>query len=76
MGNLEYITSEEARTRLLVVYRRSGDNAFLETLSRPFLNPIEQRDRSGRRRIHPLLIVGIVLLALASATAAFFANHP
>jgi len=76
MGSLEYITTEEARARLLVVYRRSGDSAFLETLSRPFLNPIEQRTQSGRRKIHPLLVVGIVLLALAGATVAFFANHP
>ena len=76
MGSLEYITTEEARARLLVVYRRSGDSAFLETLRRPFLNPIEQRDQSGRRKIHPLLVVGIVLLALAGATAAFFANRP
>ena len=76
MGSLEYITTEEARARLLVVYRRSGDSAFLETLRRPFLNPIEQRDQSGRRKIHPLFVVGIVLLALAGATAAFFANRP
>jgi len=76
MGSLDYITTEEARARLLVVYRRSGDSAFLETLRRPFLNPIEQRDQSGRRKIHPLLVVGIVLLALAGATAAFFANRP
>jgi hypothetical protein len=72
MANLEFITSEEARARLLVVYRRSGDSVFLETLQRPFLNPIEQRDQVGRRKIHPLLIVGMVLLAIAIASAAFF----
>jgi hypothetical protein len=75
MANLEFITSEEARARLLVVYRRSGDSAFVETLKRPFLNPIEQRDQAGWRKIHPLLIVGMVLLAIAIASAAFFTMH-
>ena len=75
MAHLEFITSEEARARLLVVYRRSGDSAFLETLQRPFLNPIEQRDQAGRRKIHPLLIVGMVLLAIGIASAAFFTMH-
>ena len=76
MADLEYITTEEARARLLVVYRRSGDSAFLETLRRPFLNSIEQRDQSGRRKIHTLLVIGIVLLMLAGATVAFFSNYP
>ena len=76
MADLEYITTEEARARLLVVYRRSGDSAFLETLRRPFLNSIEQRDQSGHRKIHTLLVVGIVLLMLAGATVAFFSNYP
>ena len=72
MAALEFITSEEARARLLVVYRHSGDSAFLETLRRPFLNPIEQRNPAGRRRIHPLLIAGMVLLVIALASATFF----
>jgi hypothetical protein len=75
MANLEFITSEEARTRLLVVYKRSGDSAFLETLRRPFLNPIEQRNQAGRRKIHPLLIIGMMLLAIAIASTAFFTVH-
>jgi len=72
MADLEYITPEEARARLLVAYRRSGDGAFVETLQRPLLNPVEQRDTSGRRKLHPLLVVGLVLLALAAVAIAFF----
>ena len=72
MADLEYITPEEARARLLVAYKRSGDGAFLETLQRPFLNPVEQRDANGRRKLHPLVVVGLVLLVLAAATLAFF----
>jgi hypothetical protein len=72
MEGLEYISPEEARARLLVVYRRAGDSAFPETLRRPFTNPIEQRDDKGKRRAHPLLIVALVLLALAGAAMTFF----
>ena len=72
MADLEYITPEEARARLLVAYRRSGDGAFVETLQRPLLNPVEKRDTSGRRKLHPLLVLGLVLVALAAAAIAFF----
>lgn len=75
MTDLEYISPQEARARLLLAYRRSGDGAFVETLRRPFLNPVEQRDAEGRRRVHPLLVVGLVLLAVAGAAMAFFSSH-
>jgi len=72
MEKLEFITSEEAGARLLVAYRQSGDESFVETLRRPFLNPVEQRNAKGRRNLHPLFVVGSVLLILAGATMAFF----
>ena len=72
MGELEYISPEEARARLLVAYRRAGDGEFLETLRRPFINPIAQRDAMGRRKVHPLLIVAVLLLVLAGAAMTFF----
>lgn len=72
MGTLEFITAEKARARLAIAYRQSGDESFIETLQRPFLNPIEQRDAKGKRNLHPLFVVGAVLLLLAGATMAFF----
>jgi hypothetical protein len=72
MAELEYISPEEARARLLIAYRRAGDGEFLETLRRPFTNPIAQRDGKGRRKVHPLLIVAVVLLVLAGAVMTFF----
>ena len=72
MGKLEFITAEEARARLAIAYRQSGDESFVETLQRPFLNPVEQRDVKGKRNLHPLFVVGAVLLLLAAATMAFF----
>ena len=75
MAELEFITAEEARSRLLVAYRRSGDESFVETLRRPFLNPVEQRNATGKRNLHPLLLVGLVLLVLAGAAMIFFSFH-
>jgi hypothetical protein len=72
MAELEFISLEEAHARLLVAYNRAGDGEFLETLRRPFTNPIAQRDDRGRRKVHPLLIVAMILLVLAGATMTFF----
>jgi hypothetical protein len=72
METLEPITPEEARARLMVSYRKSSEGNFLEALRRPLLNPIEQRDDQGKRKVHPLLIVGTVLLILAGSAVAFF----
>ena len=72
MTELDYISLEEARARLLVAYGRAGDGGFLETLRRPFTNPIAQRDDKGRRKVHPLVIVAVILLALAGAAMTFF----
>jgi hypothetical protein len=72
MPELEYISIEEARARLLVAYGRAADGEFLEILRRPLANPIAQRNDKGRRKAHPLLIVGAILLVLAGATMTFF----
>lgn len=75
MADLEFITPEEARARLLLAYKKSGDESFVETLRRPFLNPVEQRNAAGRRNLHPLFVVGMVLLILGATTMAFFSFH-
>lgn len=75
MAELESITVGEARMRLLRAYGKSTDGTFLEALKRPLLNPIEQRDGKGRRRVHPLAAVGLILMALAGVSAAVFSFH-
>jgi hypothetical protein len=72
MGSHEFITTAEARARLLIAYRQGGDESFAETLRRPFLNSVEQRNASGRRNLHPLVIVGFVLAAVAGASLIIF----
>jgi hypothetical protein len=72
MAELEYISLEEAHARLLIAYGRAGDSEFLETLRRPFTSPIAQRDDKGRRKVHPLFIVALILLILAGAAMTFF----
>jgi hypothetical protein len=72
MAELEYISPEEARARLLAAYQAAGDGDFVETLRRPFTNPIDQRNERGKLKPHPLLVVGLVLLALAGVSMTFF----
>jgi anaerobic C4-dicarboxylate transporter len=72
MAEFECLTPEEARLRLLAAFRRSGDEEFVETLKRPLLNPIEQRDTKGKRKVHPMLIVAMVLVLVAVASVVFF----
>jgi len=72
MGTHEFITPAEASARLLIAYRQGGDESFPETLRRPFLNPVEQRNARGRRNPHPLVIIGIVLAAVAGASLIVF----
>jgi len=72
MPTQEFITPEEARVRLLTAYRQGGDESFAETLRRPFLNPVEQRNASGKRNLHPLAIIGFVLAGVAAASLIVF----
>jgi hypothetical protein len=72
MGTHEFITPAESRARLLIAYRQGGDESFPETLRRPFLNPVEQRNSNGRRNPHPLVTIGIVLAAVAGASLIVF----
>jgi hypothetical protein len=75
MPEFETITAGEARARLLIAFRKPGDSTFLEMLRRPFLNPVEQRNDKGRRKVHTLLVAGIVLAALAGISVAVFGFH-
>ena len=43
-------------------------------LKQPFLDDIDQRDAKGKRRLHPLFVVGGVLLLLAVAAVFFFST--
>ena len=72
MGTHEFISPAEARVRLLIAYKQGGDETFPETLRRPFLNPVEQRNASGGRNLHPLAIVGFVLAAVGGASLIIF----
>ena len=66
---------EEARKRLLLAYRAGNETSFLEMLKAPVLDPIDQRDAKGKRRLHPLMVVGGVLFLLAVAGFFFFPPH-
>ncbi len=75
MPEATVLKPEEARKRLLLAYRAANETSFLEMLMTPVLDPIDQRDAKGKRRLHPLLVVGGVLFLLAVAAFFFFTLH-
>ncbi len=75
MPEVKVLKPEEARTRLLLAYRAGNETSFLEMLKGPVLDPIDQRDAKGKRRLHPLFVVGVVLFLLAIAAFLFFTLH-
>ncbi len=68
------LTSKVAQERLLFAYRAGNAGSFMEFVKRPLFNPIEQRDEQNKRKLHPLLVIGVVLLVVA-AGAAFLFHH-
>ena len=75
MPETNVLTPEEARSRLLSTYKAGNETSFFEMLKRPALDPIDQRDSQGRRRLHPLVVVGGFLVLLAIASTIFFTLH-
>jgi hypothetical protein len=68
------LTSMEAQRRLLLAYREGNVGSFAEFVQSPLLNPIEQRDGKNKRKVHPMLVVGVVLLVV-TVIATFFFSH-
>ena len=75
MPEATVLKPEEARKRLLLAYRAGNETSFLEMLMTPVLDPVDQRDAKGKRRLHPLFVVGGVLFLLAIAAFLFFTLH-
>lgn len=72
MPEATVLNPEEARKRLLLAYRAGNETSFLEMLTTPVLDPVDQRDAKGKRRLHPTFVVGSVLFLLAVAAFFFF----
>jgi hypothetical protein len=70
---MECLTSKEAQERLLLAYRE-GTDPFRAFAVRPFLNPIEQRNEKNKRKVHPMLVVALLLLVSAILAAWFFSR--
>lgn len=75
MPESNVLNPEGARKRLLLAYRAGNETSFLEMLKTPVLDPLDQHDAKGKRRLHPLFVVGGVLFLLAVAAFLFFTLH-
>ena len=72
MPEATVLNPEEARKRLLLAYRAGNETSFLEMLTAPVLDPVDQRNAKGKGRLHPMFVVGGVLFLLAVAAFLFF----
>lgn len=74
MEPIQGLTSEDAQKRLLLAYREGNGGSFAEFARRPLLNPIEQRDERNKRKVHPLLVVAMLLIAVAVVATFYFSR--
>ncbi len=63
------VSREQVRTELESVYKRRRDDTFAQLLLRGVADPVKPLSDIKRRRFHPLLITGAVLLLLCLGTA-------
>jgi len=63
------VSREQVRVELLAAYKRRKADGFAQMLLRGFSDPIQPLTETKRRRLHPLLITALVLLALCLGAA-------
>ena len=66
------LSPKEAQRRLLLAYGKGSAGSFKEFAVRPFLNPVDQLDEKGHRRVHPMAVIGVLLLIVGLIGAFFF----
>jgi hypothetical protein len=68
------VTREQVRAELLAAYKRRTENGFAQRLLRAVTDPIKPWTETKRRRFHPLLITGSVLVVLCLGTVLFLSK--
>ena len=68
------VTREQVRSELLAAYKRGKENGFAQQLLRSVTDPIKPWTETKRRRFHPVLITGIVLVVLCLGTVLFLSR--
>jgi hypothetical protein len=63
------VSREQVRTELQSAYKRRRDDTFVQLLLRGVVDPVKPLSETKRRRFHPLLIAGTVLVILCVAAA-------
>jgi hypothetical protein len=68
------VSQEQIRVALNLAYKRRKDDQFLELLLRGVADPIKPHTEEKRRRLHPLLVIGVVLAVVSMIAILFFAR--
>ncbi len=59
------VSREQVRAALDSAYKRRKDDGFVRMLLRGVTDPIKPLTEKKRRRFHPLLLAGIILVAVS-----------
>jgi hypothetical protein len=63
----QYTDAEAMRQDLRRIFAQGDENKFFRQVMRRFRDPIKPEAERGRWRLHPLLLIGGVLLLAAAA---------
>jgi hypothetical protein len=63
----EYIDAEDMRGAVRQAFAQGDENKFFRQMLRRFRDPVKPEGERGRWRLHPLLLIGGVLLLAAAA---------
>jgi F0F1-type ATP synthase membrane subunit a len=63
------LTRDQIRNDLLAAYKRRKEDSFVQMLLRGVSDPVKPLSETKRRRFHPLLITGIVFIAVCLVLA-------
>ena len=71
----EVIQEELVRGQLLQCYRQGSSEGFREHLLRGITDPIRPLSQGRKRRLHPVLVMQIVVAALCAAVFLYFSRR-
>jgi len=71
-GEADTLDSETVRSELLAMYHARAGHGFLQSLLEAASDPVRPVDQAKRRRLHPLLVMLVVVAAIVFAAFVYF----
>jgi hypothetical protein len=71
----EAIQKETVESQLVECYRQGSSAGFREQLLRGITDPIQPLSQSRKRRLHPVLVLEVIVAALCAAVFFYFSRR-